>query len=163
MSLLSNRLMSSLRGSEATEAISKQGLPACLPAGFVAFGARNDRFGSRFCILTFLLFVFCSFCFAQEDFTYTSKGKRNPFIPLVSKEGRLIKLDKEEQTGKTDLLVDGIIYDKQGLSYALVNGRVVGVGDYVDEYRVLKVENNKVTFLKDDQMREVSINKEGEN
>ncbi len=79
------------------------------------------------------------------------------------KKDRAMELDKEEQTGKTDLLVNGIIYDKQGLSYALVNDRVVSVGDYAGEYRVLKVENNKVTFLKDDQIREVSINKEGEN
>ena len=111
----------------------------------------------------FLCLVFFSLALAQGDFSYQSKGKRNPFIPLVSKEGRLIQLDKEEQAGKADLLIDGIIYDKQGLSYALVNGRVVGVGDYVDEYRVLKVGNNKVTFLKDDQIREISINKEGKN
>ncbi len=156
--------ISSLRGSEATEAASEAKQEAISKKRLLRpFGARNDRLAIRLYILTFLLFIFCNFCFAQEDFTYASKGKRNPFIPLVDKEGRLMRLDKEEEKGKTDLLVDGIIYDKQGVSYALVNGRVAGVGDYAGEYRVLRIENDKVIFLKDGQMREVSIiNKGGE-
>ncbi|MDO8662312.1 MAG: hypothetical protein Q7K98_03730 [Candidatus Omnitrophota bacterium] len=114
-------------------------------------------------ILLILFVGLYSFSFAQGDFIYQSKGKRNPFIPLVSKDGRLMKLDKDEGQGKSDLLVDGIIYDKQGISYALVNGRVLGIGDYAGEYRVLKITKDKVAFLKDDQIREVLINKEGEN
>jgi uncharacterized beta-barrel protein YwiB (DUF1934 family) len=74
-----------------------------------------------------------------------------------------MKLDREDDRENSDLLVDGIIYDKQGVSYALVSGKVVGIGDYAGEYRVLKIENDKVFFLKDDQIREVSINKEGDN
>ncbi len=111
-------------------------------------------------ILFILFFGFYSLTFAQGDFIYQSKGKRNPFIPLVSKDGRLMKLDKEEGEKQTDLLVDGIIYDKQGISYALVNGRVLGIGDYAGEYRVLKITKDKVAFLKDDQIREVLINED---
>jgi len=114
-------------------------------------------------LVLIIFFTFLGSSLAEGDFIYQSKGKRNPFIPLVSKDGQLMKLDREEEKESTDLLVDGIIYDKQGISYALVNGRVVGVGDYAGEYRVLKIENNKVVFLKDDQMREVSIHKEAEN
>jgi hypothetical protein len=72
-----------------------------------------------------------------------------------------MKLEKEtESAGRSGLLVDGIIYDKNGLSYAIVNGNVVGVGDYVGEYRVLKIEANKIAFLKEDQIIEVVITKE---
>ncbi|MFA5096289.1 MAG: hypothetical protein WC478_03000 [Candidatus Omnitrophota bacterium] len=109
-----------------------------------------------------LLFLVCpGYSPAQSDFIYQPQGKRNPFIPLVSKDGRLLRLDKEEEKGKTDLMVDGIIYDKQGVSYALVNGRVAAIGDYSGEYRVLKIEDDRVIFLKGDQMREVLINKGG--
>jgi len=113
----------------------------------------------------FILIFLGFFCFslAQDDFIYQSKGKRNPFIPLVDKSGRLMKLEKEEEKELSELSVDGIMYDKQGVSYALVNGKIVGTGDYVGEYRVLKIHDDKVSFLKDDQIKEVSMNKEGKN
>ena len=113
-------------------------------------------------LVLIFLGAFC-FALAQEDYIYQSKGKRNPFIPLVDKSGRLMKLEKEVEKGQSGLSIDGIIYDKQGVSYALVNGRVVGTGDYVGELRVLKIQDDKVAFLKDDQIKEVSINKGGEN
>ncbi|MCX5695131.1 MAG: hypothetical protein NTW18_00495 [Candidatus Omnitrophica bacterium] len=118
---------------------------------------------NKICIFTLIFLVSFGACLAQSEFVYQAKGKRNPFIPLVGKDGRLMKLDKEEDKEKSGLLVDGIIYDKQGISYALVSGKVVGIGDYAGEYRVLKIENDKVVFLKDDQIKEVSINKEGDN
>jgi hypothetical protein len=107
-----------------------------------------------------MLFLF-SIAFAQEkQFTYDAKGKRNPFIPLITSDGRLLKLDKEEVVG--DLAVEGIIFDKKGRSYAIANGQVVGIGDSVAGYEVLKIENNKVLFIKDGQIREIAIHKEGE-
>ena len=115
------------------------------------------------CILILIFLGSICLAYAQDDFIYQSKGKRNPFIPLVDKSGRLMKLEKEEEKGQSELSVDGIIYDKQGVSYALVNGKVVGTGDYVGEFRVLKIQDDKVSFLKDDQIKEVSINKEGKN
>lgn len=114
-------------------------------------------------LLFIAVFAAWTLAFAQADFVYQSKGKRNPFIPLVSKDGRLMKLEKEEGGKQSDLLVDGLIYDKHGVSYALVNGRVVGTGDYAGEYRVLKISKDRIAFLKDDQIREVSINTKEEN
>jgi len=113
-------------------------------------------------ILIFLFcFFFCTHCVAQEQrFTYDSKGKRNPFIALLTADGRLIKLDKEEAKG--DLQVEGIIFDKRGRSYAIVNSSVVGIGDSVGAYQVLKIENNKVVFIKEDKITEIEIHKEGE-
>jgi competence protein ComGC len=116
---------------------------------------------NRLLISVFLILAFGVSVFAQDDFIYDAKGKRNPFIPLVTNEGRLIKLDKEEEKGSSDLVIDGIIYDKQGSSYAIINGQVVSVGDYAGEYRVLKVESDRVVFLKQDQIREVFITQEG--
>ncbi len=105
------------------------------------------------------VFGFFNLSFAQGDFAYESKGKRNPFIPLVGKDGRLVKLDREEEKAQSDLVIDGIIYDKQGVSYALANGRVVRIGDYINEYRVLKIEKDKVIFLKDDLIKEIAMHK----
>jgi len=97
---------------------------------------------------------------AQDNFVYESKSKRNPFIPLVSPEGRLLKLDKAEDdsaSGSRGVSLEGIIYDKHGRSFAIVNATVVGIGDIVGDYRVLKIQENRVILIKDGQPLEVSL------
>lgn len=94
------------------------------------------------------------------DFTYNSKGKRNPFIALVTPEGRIIKLDVTESA--TGMAIEGIVHDDSGLSYAIINGDIVKVGDEVGEYRVLKIENDKVILIKEGETYELLIKKEGE-
>ncbi len=90
---------------------------------------------------------------------YDAKGKRNPFIPLVTPDGRLLKLETQENLNAS-LLVEGIIYDKNGLSYAIVNGSVVSIGDTVGDFQVLKIEDNKVIFIKDGLTQEIELKKE---
>lgn len=107
-----------------------------------------------------LILVFATRIFAQGEFIYDAKGKRNPFIPLVTSDGRLLKLDREEARG--DLSIEGIIYDKDGRSFAIVNGSVVGIGDTVGDYQVLKIEKDRVILIKEGQTFEVGMNKEGE-
>jgi len=99
--------------------------------------------------------------YAQEQFSYDAKGKRNPFIPLVTLDGRLLKLDVEEEKNK-ELNLEGIIYDPQGISYAIVNGAVVKTGDPINDFVVLKIEKNLVAFIKDNQVRVLELKKEGE-
>lgn len=100
--------------------------------------------------------------FAQEQFVYDSKGKRNPFIPLVTSDGKLLKLNSEKTNSK-GLLLEGIIYDKNGISYAIVNGTIVKTGDLVDDKtQVLKIEKNKVILIKEGNISEVELRKEGE-
>jgi len=112
---------------------------------------------------TFSLFTFhfslFTFSFAQEQFVYDAKNKRNPFIPLVTPEGRLLTLEQDEKT-MNSLLVEGIIYDKNGLSYAVVNGEVIKVGDGINNYQVLRIEKNRVIFIKDGQPTEVKLKEE---
>ena len=109
-----------------------------------------------------VIFVLSVVVFAEEkQFVYDSKGKRNPFIPLVTEDGRLVNLDKVE-VPVGDVSVEGIIFDKKGRSYAIVNGAVVGIGDAIAGYEVLKIENNKVLFIKDGQIKEFIMHKEGE-
>lgn len=98
--------------------------------------------------------------FGQGEFGYDAKGRRNPFIPLVTSEGRLLKLDKQEAVSAGGLAIEGIIYDKLGRSFAIVNASVVGIGDYIGDYQVLKIFENKVVFIKDGQPLEVELIKE---
>ena len=114
----------------------------------------------RFFLFFFLCFVFCTLAFAQSEFIYNAKGKRNPFIPLVTPEGRLLKLDKQETTSVEGLSVEGIIYDKFGRSFAIVNTDVLGIGDIVGGYQILKIQENKVIFIKDGVSVEMELTKE---
>ncbi len=95
--------------------------------------------------------------FCQGEFVYDAKGKRNPFIPLVTSEGRLLNLDKQESEIPGGLAIEGIIYDKLGRSFAIVNSEVVGIGDTVGDYQVLKIFENKVVFIKDGVPLEVAL------
>ena len=112
----------------------------------------------RFFLFLFLFLVFCCQAFAQEELAYDAQGKRNPFIPLVTPEGRLLKLDKEQDTTQQGLAVEGIIYDKLGRSFAIVNATVVGIGDLVGDFQVLKILENKVIFIRNGEALEVELN-----
>jgi len=105
-----------------------------------------------------LFIVLVSFAYAQEQFVYNAKGKRDPFIPLVTPDGRFMELQKE--VSASGLLLEGIAYDEHGLSYAIVNGEVVRVSDKIGDYQVLKIEKTKVTFIKSGQITQVELKEE---
>jgi hypothetical protein len=97
----------------------------------------------------------------QEDYAYDVGGKRDPFIPLITADGRFVQLERtQEEVEASVLKVEGIIFDKYGLSYAIVDGSVVKVGDIILDYQVLKVEEKKVVFIREGQIKEVFLQKE---
>lgn len=113
----------------------------------------------NFLVLLFLFLFISPLAFGQSEFIYETKGKRNPFIPLVTPEGRLLKLDKKESVLSDGLALEGIIYDKFGRSFAIVNTAVVGIGDVVGDYQVLRIFEDKVIFIKDGEPLEVELTK----
>ena len=120
--------------------------------------AQSEKRRAKFLLFTLsfclLPFVFCLFCYGQQQYVYDDKAKRNPFLPLVTEDGRIIKLEEEKSS---ELRLEGIIYDELGLSYAIVNQAVVKIGDWVGDYQVFKIEKNKVTFLKEGQPKVVEL------
>lgn len=133
----------------------------CFVCSLKSIGARPRKYRLKriFLLNLFFVLVYC-FSFAQGDFIYDAKGERDPFMPLVTPEGRFIKIKPRSIT--EGLTLEGIIYDKISMSYAIANGLVVKVGDFVGDYQVLKIEEKKVTFIKEGQPFEVELNKEGE-
>ena len=116
--------------------------------------------------------VFLGFCvfsgslaYAQEEFVYDPGDRRDPFLQLVSSDGRFVQIepvrkDDETESDESALRIEGIIYDKFGFSYALVNGSVVKVGEFVNDFQVLKIEPNKVVFIREGQPLDVFLQKE---
>ncbi|MFH0864327.1 MAG: hypothetical protein V1858_04555 [Candidatus Gottesmanbacteria bacterium] len=95
--------------------------------------------------------------FAQERFEYDSQGKPDPFTPWVTAEGRLQILASQEKKVGSELDLEGIIFDKYGLSYAVVNGEVVKIGDTIDGYQILKIEEKRVIFIKEGELKEIDM------
>ena len=108
------------------------------------------------CLIFYLICIASALC--QQQFKYEAASRRDPFIPLVTPDGRLLKLDVAEES-KSTLVLEGIIYDKNGISYAIVNGNVVKIGDRVADHQVLKIEANKVIFIKEGQTQEIILKK----
>ncbi|MFA5430335.1 MAG: hypothetical protein WC329_04180 [Candidatus Omnitrophota bacterium] len=99
-------------------------------------------------------------CFSPTGSAAAPAGKRDPFIPLVTPEGRLIQ--SAAAPGEGEVRLEGLIYDENGPSLAVLNGAVAGVGDSVRGYRVIKITEDKVTLMKDGELKELALQKKKE-
>jgi hypothetical protein len=92
---------------------------------------------------------------------YRPKGKRDPFVPLLTQEGRRIYppgLDDENLNGSAGTLVlQGIVFDPTEESFAIINDRLVAEQEEVEGSRVLKIEPAAVTILVDGEPQVLSI------
>lgn len=111
----------------------------------------------NFAILLYWGLILCAPGFTQETLVYEAQGRVDPFVPLISADGKPLNFNKET---RQELEVNGIIYDKQGPSFAIVNSNIVKTGDLIGEYKVLKIEEDKVVFEKNGQPLEVGLYKE---
>jgi len=85
---------------------------------------------------------------------YNSRGKRDPFVPLVTSDGRRIHppgLDEAEEVSVAGLSLQGIVFDQKTESVAVINGRIVREGEEVDGMKVLKIRPTSVTMLVEGQ------------
>ncbi|MDP6686145.1 MAG: hypothetical protein QGI05_04240 [Candidatus Omnitrophota bacterium] len=104
-----------------------------------------------FCIV-YLLIPVC--VFAQKSFQYTSDGRRDPFVPLVSKDGKYLS-DAYGIKGIRDIRLEGIVWDGGESSAAIINGEIVSVGEKIGTVKILKIEEHSVVF--DVNGKEVSV------
>ncbi len=65
-----------------------------------------------------------------QEYTYYSKGERDPFIPLITSGARM-SLGLQVVETIDDIKFEGIIFDPFGKSMAMLNGEVVKEGDTV--------------------------------
>ncbi|MCP4649421.1 MAG: hypothetical protein GY853_04980 [PVC group bacterium] len=97
----------------------------------------------------------------EEDFAYKSKGKRDPFMPLVTKEGRILPGARGE-TDTGDIHLEGIIWDENGKSLAIINGKLVKELDVVYGMEILVIKKKSVILQKEGKTIVVEVNKKGE-
>jgi len=79
-------------------------------------------------------------------FHYDSKGRRDPFIPLV-RDGRVVSVTGDAQrAGGGAPVLYGILWDPAGKSIALLNDTEAKVGDTIEGYQVLEIRHDAVVL-----------------
>jgi len=96
------------------------------------------------------LFLFSLPSLSDEQF-------RDPFVSLVTEDGRLITFKEKK---KDELELEGILYDPYGRASAIVNSQIVRIGDWVGEYQVYRIEKDRVIFLKEGKEFVIKLEKE---
>ena len=92
---------------------------------------------------------------------YQSHGKRDPLVPLLTEDGQRIHppgFDEEEvAAGITNLVLQGIVFDPQAESYAVINGEIVRKNDAIGDVKVLKIEPAVVTVWANGKPQELFV------
>ena len=83
--------------------------------------------------------------YAQEDtvFKYEPGVNRDPFIPLVTKDGKLT-VAYGTLNSINDVILEGILYDAAGKSVVIMNDMVLKEGAKIGSIEVKKIEKNYV-------------------
>ncbi|NQT96070.1 MAG: hypothetical protein HQ572_06420 [Candidatus Omnitrophica bacterium] len=83
-------------------------------------------------------------------FVYESGGRRDPFVPLVNKEGKLM-VTYGVISSINDVVLEGILYDDKGQSVAIMNDLVLKENDQVGSIIVKKIERDRVILIYNDK------------
>ena len=143
----------------------------------IAFGNDLMQFSQWYPVYTFLyhgkktcLFIFLaiflissvSFAFGQEEIpAYEDKGKRDPFLPLVDKNGQYL-LDEDIAYSFGELSLSGILWDPQGKSTCLINNQIVKIGEVICGFKIDNITKDSVIISKGSQEFILRLIEEGE-
>ena len=109
----------------------------------------------------FFFFAMTSvFADGNKVFVYNENGKRDPFDPLVSSKGTVLTYDSDV-TSATDLILQGVVIEANGNNLAIINGKIVKVGDQVGPYTVESIAKDHVNFTKGQEQMTVKLKKAG--
>jgi len=97
----------------------------------------------------------------QESFIYNDKDKRDPFVPLVDKDGRYL-LGEDEFCSPDELKLSGILWDPQGKSSCLINNQIVKAGECIYGFTIKNISKNSITVSKDGKEYIIHVAMEGE-
>lgn len=97
--------------------------------------------------------------FAEEGFKYNAKGRRDPFVPLISETGGYAS-DAYEASAVEDIRLEGIVWDDAKGSIAIINGEIAKEGDSIGSIKILKINKDSVIFDAGGENVKIDLNKE---
>ena len=101
----------------------------------------------KYIIVLLAIILTYSPVFASEEavFIYDSHGNRDPFMPLLTKDGKPITA--YAKIGSiNDVVIEGILYDPQGGSVIIINDIMLKKQDTVSGITVKSIEKNSVVL-----------------
>lgn len=96
--------------------------------------------------------VLCGTVLATE-ITYDSGRRRDPFVPLPAD-------DSAATASSSGIKLEGIIYDPNGQSMAVLNGQTYQVGDVAGDATVLKIQKDLVVISVGEEEQTLRIREE---
>ncbi len=94
-------------------------------------------------LLALVIFIFSAISsgFTEEaGFVYDPKGKRDPFVPA-----ELAAKGKAEIKGRIeDIRLEGILWDRGGDSFAIINDEILKAEDTIRGFKILKIEKEEI-------------------
>ena len=92
-----------------------------------------------FAILAVAAFLTSS-AFAETEIRYDSGGRRDPFVPLSGENNTLVT------PTSSGVRLEGVIYDPEGRSMAILNGKSYQKGEAVGDATVVKILKDRVVI-----------------
>jgi hypothetical protein len=102
-------------------------------------------------LLKIIVFILCItayaylYSYSQDDalFVYENEGRRDPFVALVSKEGKL-EVSYGIINSINDVILEGILYDPKGESAVVLNDILLKENDQIGNIKVKKIFQDRV-------------------
>ncbi len=111
----------------------------------------SSRFRATITVLLLGLFLFDFSLVFADEFRYDSHGKRDPFLSPTTQSVA------EGQLSHGELKLEGIVVDKKGQSYAVVNSEIVREGQKFQGFLLKKITTHEVTFQRDDEIFKIPL------
>lgn len=97
----------------------------------------------------------------EGPFIYDSKGRRDPFIPLITQHARAVTALEDAETLE-DIRLEGILWENGGNSIAIVNGILVKEKQAVGNVYIKEIRKNSITILINEVEYNIDLMKKGE-
>ena len=96
----------------------------------------------------------------SDVFKYESRGRRDPFVPLVGQE-RPAVLKLEDVTSINDVKLEGIAVGSQGKKMAVLNGEMVKEGDKFGDLEIKDINKKEISLTISGKPYKMNLAEEG--
>jgi hypothetical protein len=103
------------------------------------------------------LFLSSGYGQASDEAGRTGAPGRDPFIPLITPAGYLMNIEPQANAA---LRLEGVTFDPHGGSIAVINGKLVQVGDEISGAVVTSIESARVTVIQDNKKIDLELRRE---
>ena len=94
-----------------------------------------------------------------KPFVYNDAGKRDPFWPLVSETGAILRYD-ESALSASDMTLMGVLTGSDNKRVAVINGTIVKEGDMLGTFKVKRVASAFVVLDNGQEEIQLRLRKE---